>query len=232
VFTISELNLLISHSINICTNSIWNFNTCDKRFGFKYPGRIPGQIYANFYYYFSKKGDIILDLFAGSGTSLDVGLIMNRKVIGFDLNPSRKDIIFFDLLKDSNPFSENYFQAIFCDPPYYNMNSKKYSDKKTDLSNLDLNDFIKSLELIILKFYNSIKKNGYLAIILSNKREQGKLIDLEYEVNKIHSQYLTLTHKIIVPYYHTKYQNKNIENSFRSKKFLLIGHRTLFIFQK
>jgi len=55
---------------------------------------------------------------------------MNRNVIGFDLNPLREDIIQFDLLKDSNPFKENYLQAIFCDPPYFNMNLTLYSNKK------------------------------------------------------------------------------------------------------
>lgn len=232
VLKITELYFLIQQSINVCANTIWDFKRCDNRFGFKYPGRIPGQIYANFFYYFSKKEDTILDLFSGSGTGIDVGKLMNRKLIGFDLNPSRKDIIQFDLLKDSNPFSENYLQAVFCDPPYFNMNSKLYSDKKTDLANLNLIDFIKSLELIIKKFYKSIKKNGFIAIIISNKRERGKLIDLEYKVNRIYSNYLRLVHKIIVPYYQTKYQNENVENSFKSRKFLLIGHRTLFIFQK
>jgi len=29
----------------IKTNSNWHFKKCDPRFGFKYPGRIPGQIY-------------------------------------------------------------------------------------------------------------------------------------------------------------------------------------------
>ncbi|MHA1271803.1 MAG: DNA methyltransferase [Promethearchaeota archaeon] len=229
---ISELYNLKQQGIKICSNTIWDFDKCDNRFGFKYPGRIPGQIYANFYYYFSKKGDKILDLFSGSGTGIDVGLLMNRIVIGVDLNPTRNDILKFDLLKDPNPFENNFFQAIFCDPPYYNMNSNLYSNKNTDLANLNLDQFIQSLSIIVRKFYRSIKKNGYLAIIISNKKERGKLIDLELIINEIFSKYLELTHKIIIPYHQTKYQKLNIEYSFKNRKFLLIGHRTLFIFKK
>ncbi|MHA1758269.1 MAG: DNA methyltransferase [Promethearchaeota archaeon] len=229
---ISELYNLKQQGIKICSNTIWDFDKCDNRFGFKYPGRIPGQIYANFYYYFSKKGDKILDLFSGSGTGIDVGLLMNRTAIGVDLNPTRNDILKFDLLKDPNPFENNFFQAIFCDPPYYNMNSNLYSNKNTDLANLNLDQFIQSLSIIVRKFYRSIKKNGYLAIIISNKKERGKLIDLELIINEIFSKYLELTHKIIIPYHQTKYQKLNIEYSFKNRKFLLIGHRTLFIFKK
>jgi len=228
----AELEWLQENQLNISSNTIWDFKKCDDRFGFPYPGRIPGQIYANFYYYFSKKEDVILDLFAGSGTGIDVGNFLNRRVIGFDLNPSREDIIQFDLLKEPNPFSDNYFQAIFCDPPYYNMNSRLYSDKKTDLSNLNFNEFINAIELVITKFYNSIKNKGYFAIIISNKREKDSLIDLEFKLNEIYSKYLKLVQKIIVPYYNTKFQKKPIEYSFKKRKFLLIGHRILFIFQK
>lgn len=223
---------LDKYGIKLCLNSFWDFKFIDNRFGYKYPGRIPGQIYANFFYYFSEENDIILDLFAGSGTSIDVGELYSRKVIGFDLNPSRKDIVQFDLLMDSNPFDNNYFQAIFCDPPYFNMNSTLYSSKKTDLANLTLKDFLRALELIIFKFYKSIKNEGYLAIIISNKREKGRLIDLEFEINNIYSKYFKLIHKIIVPYYQTKFHKKSVVESFKSTRFLLIGHRTLFIFQK
>ncbi|MHA1196167.1 MAG: DNA methyltransferase [Promethearchaeota archaeon] len=228
----SEANFLKLKNIKLFSNSVWVFNRCDKRFGFKYPGRLPGQIYANFFYFFSRERDLILDLFGGSGTSLDVGQLMNRKVIALDLNPSRKDIIKFDIMKDQNFFPENYFQLIFCDPPYYNMNYRLYSDKKTDLANLSLDEYLRSLVLINKKFYNSLKRDGFLGIIISNKREKGKLIDLEFEVNKIFSKKLTLVHKIIVPYFNTSYQKLHSQKNLIFKKFLLISHRTLFIFKK
>ena len=33
---------MISH-FEILLNNIWNYNSCDKRFGQKHPGQIPGQ---------------------------------------------------------------------------------------------------------------------------------------------------------------------------------------------
>ena len=75
--------------------------------------------------------DVILDLFCGSGTGIDIGKDYDRKVIGFDLNPYRKDIIKFDVLTDKNPFLDRVLDHIFLDPPYFNMNKGKYTKRKT-----------------------------------------------------------------------------------------------------
>jgi len=54
----------------------------------------------HFFYYFTKPKDVILDQFCGSGTRIDTGNNFDRKVIRFDLNSFRKDIIKFDILRD------------------------------------------------------------------------------------------------------------------------------------
>lgn len=46
------------------------------------------------------------------------------------------------------------------------MNKGKYTGKKTDPSLLSYNKFLQALELIITKFYNSLKSNGYLGIFI------------------------------------------------------------------
>lgn len=217
----------------IRTTSNWNFKNCDKRFGFNYPGRIPGQIYINLFYFFTEKDDNILDAFCGSGTGLDVGKLMERNVIGLDLNPAIKDIKQFDLILDHNPFKKEVFQLIFLDPPYFNMNRGKYTMEKTDLSNLDLKKFLDAIELIIKKFFKSLKYSGYLALIISNKREKNnELIDLGFLCENLISKYLKLMQKISVPYENTSFHTKEWRERCLKKKFILIGTRDLLIFQK
>ena len=41
----------------------------------------------------SKEGEIVLDIFAGSGTSLVVAKNLNRKYIGFEINPKHYETI-------------------------------------------------------------------------------------------------------------------------------------------
>ena len=229
-------NFIITSSgkkFEICLNSVWDFPKIDSEYGnSSYSARIPGEVYLHFFFYFTRPRDVILDLFCGSGTGIDMGNDFNRIVLGFDLTPFRKDITKFDVLEDRNPFFNNVIDHIFLDPPYYDMNKGKYTKKPSDLSNLNYNDFFLALETIIKKFYRSLKLEGYIGIILSNKRSKGNLLDIEQDTNTLFSEYFTLKHKIIVPYYNTYDQSYDRAKLWSQKNFLLIGHRTLFIFQK
>ncbi|MBI5583654.1 MAG: hypothetical protein HY892_07500, partial [Deltaproteobacteria bacterium] len=75
----------------------WNFNSCDPRFGFQYPGRIPGQVVLNTLYYFTEPKGLVVDPFGGSGTTLDVCRHLGRRCRIYDLKPARDDIIRHDI---------------------------------------------------------------------------------------------------------------------------------------
>jgi site-specific DNA-adenine methylase len=53
----------------------------------KYFARRPWNVFLEIIKSFSKQNDIILDPFCGGGVTLYEGLKINRKVVGFDLNP-------------------------------------------------------------------------------------------------------------------------------------------------
>ncbi|GAG19256.1 unnamed protein product, partial [marine sediment metagenome] len=65
----------------------WNFNECDERFGDDWPGRIPAQLVAHTFFYFTKPGHLVLDPMAGGGVVPDVCLVFGRKCLSFDLAP-------------------------------------------------------------------------------------------------------------------------------------------------
>jgi len=74
-------------SLQITT--LWSFDACDPSYGEKgYPGRMPGQIVENLLWYYTEPFDLVLDIFAGSGTTIDVSKKMYRRYLGFDLNPN------------------------------------------------------------------------------------------------------------------------------------------------
>ena len=54
----------------------------------KYWARKPLQITSHFLETYSKKGDVILDPFMGSGTTLYASMLSDRESIGYDLNPT------------------------------------------------------------------------------------------------------------------------------------------------
>ncbi len=227
------INTLKGNKIKLHLNTIWDIPSCHRDYGKYYSGRIPAQIYFNFYYYFTKPYDTILDVFCGSGTGIDAGKDYNRKVIGLDINPCRNDITKFDVLQDKNRFSKNSIDHIFIDSPYYNMNKGKYTNLKTDLSNLNYREYQEALRTIIKKFNSSLKPNGYIGNILSNRRNREMTYyDLETDINSIFTEYYALKHKIIVPYHNLYSQKREVIEKFAQWKLINLSHRTLFIYQK
>ncbi len=77
------------------------------------------------------KKSVILDCFAGSGTSLIVGLLKGMNVIGFDINPNFKQLF---LERIQNYYLLNFEQAQY---EYFVHNSRHLSDK-LDLNAVDL----------------------------------------------------------------------------------------------
>ena len=77
------------------TKQIWNIpipNKNDIAFG-KHPAIMPEQIPYRLIKLYSFVGDIILDPFAGSGTTLKVAKELNRNFVGYELYEYYKDII-------------------------------------------------------------------------------------------------------------------------------------------
>lgn len=62
---------------------VWSFNNCDPAYGIgNFPGRIPGQIIENLLHHFTEPFNIVLDLMAGSGTTIDVCKAMLQRYQG------------------------------------------------------------------------------------------------------------------------------------------------------
>jgi sensor protein fixL len=75
-------------------SSIWSFpnrgnwGTHDS----KYPGNCSPYVFRNLILRYSKAGDWILDPFAGGGTSLIEAKLLNRNIIGTDINPKALEV--------------------------------------------------------------------------------------------------------------------------------------------
>ena len=124
----------------------WNFNDClpreihvndkhsvfhwgDERFGDDWPGRIPAQLVAHTLFYFTKRGDLVLDPMAGGAVDSDVCLVFERKCQSFDLvtldNRPEIQYHYWDSQDMSWPTRKKP-DLIFFDPPYYTKKEKAY----------------------------------------------------------------------------------------------------------
>ncbi|MEE8541824.1 MAG: HTH domain-containing protein [Desulfobacterales bacterium] len=64
------------------TWDLWYWNDCDNRFGDEWPGRIPAQMIAHILYYFSDRGNLVVDPMVGGGVVADtlISCIVTRNL--------------------------------------------------------------------------------------------------------------------------------------------------------
>jgi len=111
----------------------------------KYNGVTPAFVIWNLLQRYTKEGDLVVDPMVGSGTTIDVAKELNRKVIGYDLNVVRPDVIKNDSRKI--PLEDNSVDFVFIDSPY--SDNIEYSDDERCIGKI-------SCEKI--EFYNELEK--------------------------------------------------------------------------
>ena len=198
---------LYSH---IKTGSLWEFASRDKSNGhsYDYHGNYIPQIATQLFERFTKKNDVILDLFFGSGTSGIEALHMDRRCIGVELKQEMVDyvsekftkkqlvtdvnIICGDSTSDEAKekvkarleiMGKKQAQFVMLHPPYDDI--IKFSDKKEDLSNCaTTEEFYDLFEKVAKNAYDLLEKGRYAALIIGDEYKNSRVIPLGFECMK------------------------------------------------
>ena len=198
---------LYSH---IKTGSLWEFASRDKSNGhsYDYHGNYIPQIATQLFERFTKKNDVILDLFFGSGTSGIEALNMQRRCIGVELKQEMVDYVSNKFTKkqlvtdvniicgDSTTreakekvearleiMGKKQAQFVVLHPPYDDI--IKFSDKKEDLSNCaTTEEFYDLFEKVAKNAYNLLEKGRFAALIIGDEYKNSKVVPLGFECMK------------------------------------------------
>ncbi len=191
---------------HIETGTLWQFSERGRGKGhkFDYHGNYIPQIAYQLYNRYTKPGDIVLDLFLGSGTSAIEAVNMNRKCVGVEIKSdlvnkvneklaeiteeTLTEVICEDSSSESvcNKINDSLIklgsekaQFLVLHPPYADI--IKFSDKKKDLSNCaSTEEFLDKFALVAENGYNYLEKGRYAALIIGDKYSKGELVPLGF----------------------------------------------------
>lgn len=218
------------------TFDVWSFSKADDDAGSKsYFGRMPPQVVENLLWLYTKPGDIVVDPFAGGGTTIDVAKRMGRRVWASDLNPSTPTLPIHkhDITTCWPENAPKKADFILLDPPYWQQAKGRYSESRADLGNVSLDKF-RELWLGVVKVCaKHLADDGHLAFIVSpTQLEDGKVIDHGFEMYAACvDAKLTPLRRIIVPYQTQQATGQQVQWAKDNKRLLKL-YRDLGVFSR
>ena len=194
---------------DIITDSLWIIGERDKSGSHRgdYHGNFIPQIPNQLMRRFTKKGDVVLDTFLGSGTTLIECKRLGRNGIGIELLPKVAEIakqrVSQESLFDSKVFTEiliadstkketrqnvekilksqgrKNVQLIIMHPPYHDI--IKFSDRPDDLSNAkSVDEFLKLFGNVVSNFLDLLERKHYLAVVIGDKYTNSEWVPLGF----------------------------------------------------
>jgi len=162
---------MTANNLVIESTTLWDFPT--QNYGKmphgnnKYNGVTPAFVIWNLLQRYTKENDLVVDPMCGSGTTIDVAKELNRRVIGYDLNTVRSDIIFNDARKI--PLENDSVDFVFIDSPY--SDNIKYSDSPQCIGKIscETTEFFDELEKVAAEIYRILKPNKVVAWLIGDQ---------------------------------------------------------------
>ena len=192
---------------HVKTDTLWEFPSRLKEGGHsnEYHGNYIPQIAQQLYERFTKKNDVVLDLFFGSGTSGIEAINMNRRCIGVELKDELAEKVSEkftpkQLVTDVNIIcadsaseiakekikarldimGEEKAQFLILHPPYDGI--IKFSGKKEDLSKCETTkEFYDLFEKVAQNGYDLLEKDRFAALIIGDSYKNSEVQPLGFE---------------------------------------------------
>lgn len=233
------------NSFNEESTTIWSFKERGEWATHKgdYPGNCSPYVVKNLLIKYSNKGDIVLDQFVGSGTTMIESLLLNRKAIGIDINERALDITksrikdidgAYKLIKgDATKLTlqDKSIDFICTHPPY--MDIIKYSNRiDGDISLLNGERFYARISSVAKESYRVLKDNSYCAVLIGDIRRNGLIIPVGFNVMNLFLKNGFLLKEIIIKEQHNCKSTEKWKQIAKKSNFLLIQHEYIFVFKK
>lgn len=189
---------------NILTDSLWVIERRDNSgvHSANYWGNFIPQIPYQMMCRYTRRGEWVLDPFAGAGTTLIEGQRLGRHTLGIELNPAVAEHARRLVAAEPNPhhtiaevitadsctldyrallvrYGQHSVQLVIMHPPYFDI--IKFSDDPRDLSNAEsVEVFLERLSQVVSRVAEVLDTGRYLALVIGDKYADGEWIPLGF----------------------------------------------------
>ncbi|MBI2171155.1 MAG: methyltransferase domain-containing protein [Chloroflexi bacterium] len=146
----------------------------------KYAGVTPAFILYNLIKRYTLPGDLVVDPMCGSGTTIDVCREERRRVIGYDIVPTRPDIIQNDARHI--PLDDNSVDMVFIDSPYGD--NIKYNESPLSFGTISAEneEFYDELEKVMVEAYRVLKPGKVLGWLIGDQWVKQKFTPVGFKI--------------------------------------------------
>lgn len=214
----------------------------------KWRGNWSPYIPRNILLRYSKENDWVLDQFAGGGTTLVEAKLLNRNIIGVDVNDTalvrckektnfehegargrvvirKGDARNLDFLQDQS------IDLICTHPPYADI--IQYGGHPAhDMSSLNVKDFLNEITKVASECYRVLKNGRFCCLLMGDTRKKGHMVPMSFKVMNIFEEAGFCLKELIIKEQHNCKATGYWKTNSIKYNFLLIAHEYLFVFRK
>lgn len=236
------------------TSTIWSFpkrgDWATHKYNNKYRGNWAPQVARNLILLYSREGEVVLDPFMGSGTTVIECKLLRRKCLGVDINYesvilawSRLDFrldglppyyevkLYHGDARNLELIDDEAIDFIAAHPPYANIiKYGKGGSTNGNLSHMSVREYLSSMRDVAKELFRVLKPGKFLAIMIGDTRSKRHIIPLGYLVMKIFLDEGFIIKEHIIKVQHN--MRGTVSWRRRNNDFLLLSHEHIFVFRK
>lgn len=247
--------------LDINVDSLWIFPERDRggKHANVYHGNFIPQVPRQLLERYTREGELVLEFFSGSGTTLYECESLKRDYIGFDINPkilqyvtermvgsearyilNNCDVVGEEcelLIKEGlEAMGRDSVDFFIAHPPYLDI--VKFTDQAEDLSQeSDVDTFLDKLMLAFDNGLKYLRPKGYFAVVMGDVYKKSEVLPLGfYVMNAIKSRFDVALKGIVVKNIEGNRGKLGAQNIWRYRAlrsdYFLFKHEYIFVFKK